>query len=250
MIELNTRKLKPGKKIEKNVLYRIEESRTVPVREEHAECAESEAVYLDYILEDGQYAVFAHEFRSPNVLKHNCKSADILTCLIDDNDKEIISLILDIKRNISAFSDDLLRDGAILSAVGEVRDFVKQLCHAMLHKESFLLYLKNEGYAESAEVAIATKRFEKEKFLKAAEFLEGLADLEKPPNMQPLVWYKLKNDLLPYMGEAARMRNFANREVIVCGNIYPLHVYLLERAGEGEYAVSVELNFSQKVHKQ
>ena len=51
---------------------------------------------------------------------------------------------------------------------------MEQLRYAMLHKDSILLFHKDEGYMEMAEVGIATRNFEREKFLKVAEFLEGI----------------------------------------------------------------------------
>ncbi len=94
MVKLNTKPLKPDTRIQKNVLYQINENRVVSVREEHKDCADIETVNLRYVLGDGQYAVFANEFRSPNVSKQGCKSADVLTCLIDDENKQIYTLIL------------------------------------------------------------------------------------------------------------------------------------------------------------
>ncbi len=241
MIKLNTKSLKLDMQIQKNVLYQINENTTVSVREEHKDCADTETVNLRYVLEGGQYAVFANEFRSPNVSKQGCKSADILTCLIDDEHKHIYTLILDMKKNISAFSDNLLKDDTLLSAINEVDDFIEQLRHAMLHKDGILLFHKDEGYIEKVEVGIATRRFESEKFLKIAEFLEGLVNRQKPLNIQPLLWYKLKNNLMPYVSESEKIRDFAERKVCLCGNCYQLQVYLLEWVENCEYAVSIEI---------
>lgn len=241
MVKLNTKALKPDMQIQKNVLYQINANRIVPVREEHKDCADTETVNLRYVLGDRQYAVFANEFRSPNVSKQGCKSADVLTCLIDDENKQIYTLILDIKKNISAFSDNLLKDDALLSAIHEVGDFIEQLRYAMLHKDSILLFHKDEGYMEMAEVGIATRNFEREKFLKVAEFLEGISNWQKPLNIQPYLWYKLKNNLMPYVSEAAKIRDFAECKVCVCGNFYQLQVYLLKWIKDSEYAVSVEI---------
>lgn len=246
MFDLNTEVLKSETKIQKNVLYRIDEDRIISIREEHDHCTDAEIVHLEYRLKDGQYAVFGKEYRPPSISKHGCKSTDVLTCLIDDKDKKIYSLILDVKRNMSAFSDDLLKDGAILSAIKEVRGFIEQLHHTVLHKESFLVYYKDSGYTETAELGIATKRFENEKFLEVADFLEKLPELENPSNMQPLLFCKLKNNLMPYMSEAVKMREFANKKVTISGNLYQLHVYLLKWLRESEYAVSIEIKMDEE----
>lgn len=241
MFKLNTTPLKAGAQIQKNVLYKINENMILSVQEEHNNNINKEIVNLEYILKDGQYAVFGKEYRAQSVLKDNCKSADVLTCVIDNNNKKIYSLILDIKKDISAFSDDLLKDNALLVAISEVRDFIEQLNHATLHKESFLSYCKYDGYTETAETGIATTNFENKKFSDAADFLERLPKLEKPSNMPPLLWYKFKNSLMPYISEVVRLRNFASQKVSICGTLCHLHVYLLEKVNESEYAVSIKI---------
>lgn len=246
MISLNTTNLKQGAKIQNNVLYKIEQDRIISVREEHDHCDDVEIVQLKFDLKDGQYAVFGKEYRSPNFLKYGCKSTDVLTCLIDDKNKGIYSFLLDIKKNISAFSDDLLKDGAMLSAIKEVRDFIEQLHHALIHKESFLTAYKSYGYTETTEIGLATKSFEREKFLKVADFLANLEDYENPPNMTPLLWYKFKNNLMPYRSEESKMRNFADKRVEICGNSYDLQVYLLRWVKDSEYAASVEIKQKTK----
>ncbi len=249
MINFNIKELKSNAQIQKNTLYRISTDRTVQVCEEHADCGDKEIVNLEYSLEEGQYALFGNEYRNPLVSSKGCKTTDVLTCLIDDEYSKIYTLILDVKRNISAFSDDLFKDNALLVAIKEVSEFVEQLCHAKLHKDSFLLYLKAAGYSEVLEVGIATKVFEREKFLDVAEFLEGLKDLEKPANMQPLVWLKFKNNLAPYVCEAGKLRNFADRLVEIEGETYPLKLYLLKPEKKNEYTVSIHLKLDRMLEK-
>ena len=88
----------------------------------------------------GQYGIFAYEYRNPVTLKQGCKTADILACAVDESEKIINTFIFDVKSNISAFSDNLLRDNALLTVVKEMRDFVEQIHAEMLHKDSFILY--------------------------------------------------------------------------------------------------------------
>lgn len=100
-------KLKSDKMYYKNKLYQIEESCQIPVCEVH-ENGKKETVVLEYILNGQQYGVFGHEFRSPVISKRGCKTTDILACVVDDEEELVKSIILDIKSNISGFSDDLL----------------------------------------------------------------------------------------------------------------------------------------------
>ncbi len=244
MIEYNIRTLKPNEQVQKNVLYEIKGDMCISVQEAHGESQDSERVNLEYHLKEGQYAIFAYEYRPSYISKQGCKSADVMTCLIDDDNKDINSLIFDIKRNISAFSDNLLKEGALITAVKEVKDFIDQIHHTMLHKEGILLYRKEKGYTERAEVGIVTRRFECEKFLQAAEFLENLTSLPKPAGMQPSLWYKFQYNLSPYVNESQKLREFADCKVTVSKKQYPLRVYLLKKGNGLEYAVSVQLKFS------
>ncbi len=150
---------------------------------------------------------------------------------------------MDIKRNISVFSDDLLKDNAAITAIKEIVGFIEQIHHSILHKDSLLVYRKDEGYTETEEVGIATRRFEGQKFYGLADFLENLGELPKL-KINPQSWFKVQNQYKPYVPEAAKIREFAGHKVTVCGRQYPLHVYLLEQVNESEYAVSIELELS------
>lgn len=91
--------------------------------ERHAD--KSEKVRIEYSLENGQYGIFAQEFRNPIAGKQDRKTADALACIIDEECKKNLTVIFDVKSNISAFSDDLLKDGAMLTVIKQVRDFTK-----------------------------------------------------------------------------------------------------------------------------
>lgn len=242
MIDLHFRPLNPSASVQKNVLYKIDENRVVPIPEKHE--LDSEVVNLEYSLEEKQYAILGNEYRSPSVEKRGCKTADILTCVVDGEKKKIYSLVLDIKRNISAFSDDLFRDSAMLVAIKDVRDFIEQLHDENLHKNSFLIYYQDEGYTEQLEFGIATKSFEGNKFLNVADFLDNLDNLQKPSYMQQLVWLKFKTNLKPYMSEAVTLRNFASRSVCISGILYELKVFILEKVNDLEYATTIPIKLN------
>lgn len=239
MIEINWKELKSEEVIPKNVLYKISESRVVRLKEEHE--TNREIVDVEYILKEKQYGIFATEYRNPSASKKGTKTADVLACVVDEEKKEIYSFILDMKRNISAFSDDLLKDGAMVTAIKEVKEFIEQLHHENLHKNAFLLYYYDVGCTEKLEVGIATKRFESEKFLAVADFLEKLEDLPKPSHMQELVWLKFKTNLMPYVSEINVLKDFANRKVSFSGHSYELKVFLYEKLNDSEFVVCVPI---------
>lgn len=247
MVEFNIREIKPNASYQKNTLCRINKDRVIQVCEKHKDSSNIEIVNLEYILKENQYALFGNEYRNPHLSAHGCKTTDVLTCIIDDENKTIYSLIFDIKSNISSFSDNLLNENALLTAINEVKDFIEQLSYANMHKNSFLTFHKAEGYSETLEVGIATKNFESEKFLSVADFLENLTHFERPENIQPLVWYKFKTNLMPYISEVKKIRNFANKTVEIEGMPYQLRVFMLEKVTDLEYVVCVQVKYEIEI---
>lgn len=242
MISLNLKDFNEIKPYQKNVLYKINRSVVVPVKEMHEEKNNYELVNLVYDLNSRQYGIFAHEYRNPVVLKQGCKTADVLSCVIDNDKKQINTFIFDVKSNISAFSDDLRKDNAILTAIKEVRDFTEQVHAEILHKNSFMLYYKDEGFFEEESVGLVTKRFEKEKFIAAANMLEALFE-EDNSFVSTLLDVKLKNILRPYKNEIGRIRDFSERKIKIGDEIYHLKVIILEKESESIYAATINIPF-------
>lgn len=179
----------------KNVLYKIKESMDITFSEEHLNS--KEILKLKFCLEDCQFGIYAKEYKRPGMEKTGCKAADVLACVVDSSKKRINTLVLDVKSNISSFSDDLTKDSAVLTAVKSVRDFVEQLHAELLHKESFMLYYKDDGYVENENIGIATKNFDESKFSAVADFMKKLFEVDS--NRVPLlVKTKLVNSFVIY----------------------------------------------------
>lgn len=240
MVKLNLKEFDKRKSYQKNVLYKISKDTVIPVEERHGDNENCERVRLAYSLCPGQYGIFAYEYRNPVVQKDGCKTTDILACAVDENEKKTVTFIFDVKSNISAFSDNLLKDNALLTVIKEVRDFAGQIHAEILHKNSFMLYYKDDGFSEDENIGIVTKRFEKGKFLAAAELLEDLFQKETA-SIPKLVDVKLKNNLGAYRNEVKRIRDFSEKRVTLFGKIYDLKVVLLERVSQEEYEASIKI---------
>lgn len=240
MVQLNLKEFDKKKPYQKNVLYKISKDTVIPVEEKHGDEDSCERVQLDYSLCPGQYGIFAYEYRNPVIQKDGCKTTDILACAVDEHEKKIVTFIFDIKRNISAFSDNLLKDNALLTVIKEVRDFVEQIRAEILHKNSFMLYYEDDGFSEDENIGIVTKRFEKEKFSDAAELLQELFQKETV-SIPKLVEIKLKNNLGAYRNEVKRIRDFSEKRVMLFGKIYDLKVVLLESVSEELYEASIKV---------
>lgn len=238
MINVRLRVYNPLNSISKNILYKIDRSERLKFVEQHE--ATKEIVNVDFCLEDKQYGIYANEYRRPDTQKEGCKTADVLACVVDGQKKVINSLIFDVKSNISAFSDDLSKEGAMITAIKEVRDFIEQIHAEMLHKETFLLYYKDDGYLEEEMVGIVTKSFEAEKFKSVADKLEKMVSEEKK-DVPQLVSFKLKNNLRAYEAEIESLYNFADKKIVISKTIYQLQVFLLQRVNETDYETTIKL---------
>lgn len=240
---IHLKPLKENERYGKNILYKIEKNQTVQFVEEHKEGhqdSSKEIVDVEFCLKHQQYGIFAYEYRNPLAPKNSYKAADVLACVVDEAGKEVHTTIFDVKRNISAFSDDLMKDHAMLTAIKEVRDFVMQIHDEILHKNSFMLYYVNDGYAEDERIGLVTKNFEGQKFEAVADLLEQL--LEKGDiQASPLITLKLKNALRPYSAEVEHLRAFANKKLYINERVYDLHVFLLDKMGDGEYRTSLKV---------
>ena len=232
-------KIKPDKKYCKNKLYKIDEPFRLPVSEEH-EDEKKETVVLEYNLTEHQYGIFAHEYRSPLIDKRGCKTTDILACAVDEEMKRIDSTILDIKSNISAFSDDLLKEGAMITVIKEVRDFIEQIHQEILHKNSFMIYYIDDGYEEIEHIGIATKRFEPEKFREASDELDHMRNMPESDTLT-MPELKLKTLLNPYLPESKKLRDFADKLVYINGKGYDLNVHILTPISDNEWAVTLQV---------
>lgn len=233
--------LTDGNQPEKNTLYKITDARVVRFEEKHDNY--NDIVDVNFALDEQQYGIYGKEYRSPAVCKYGCKTTDVLACVVDEQNKVISTLIFDVKSNISAFSDDLFKDQAMLTAIKEVRDFVQQLHDELLHKNSFMLYYRDEGYTEREELGIVTKNFESNKFLEVSEMIVKIIQ-EEDLEISPLLKLKLKKSLMPYLNQVEVLKRFSSKVVEIGGKTYSLKIFLLNQLEDSNYYVSIPMTVS------
>lgn len=241
-MKIDFKKYNAGK-ANKNVLYRIDSSQKIYFTELHDDSEDVLGIY--YNICDGQYGIYANEYRRPQVDRNGCKAADVLACVVDEAGKKVRTLILDVKSNISSFSCDLKKENAVVTAIKRARDFVQQLHDEMLHKDSFMIYLKDEGYTEEQNFGIATRCFESKKYHDVADFMEEILQTDVDPT--DLITLNLLNILKPYEYEIPKIRNFANQKVLINGVLYPLHIYILEKDSENNYVADVTMDLKADI---
>lgn len=237
MTPINLKELNENDDYQKNKLYSIKKSMVVPYKEEQTDG--DDVVYLEFDLKEKQYGIFAHEYRNPETPKQGGKSADIFACVVDEKNKKIYTTILDVKHNISAFSDNLYTDTAMLTAIKNVREFVGQIDMELLHWESLFVYYRADGYEKFERVGIATTNFDANKFFQVASLLESL--IQQDENLNNLILLKLKNSLSPYASELTKIKMFANRKVEIRQKIYDLEVFKLEPISETICATNIKM---------
>ncbi len=98
MINFIFRDYNPLNPVEKNILYKVNESARIKFIEQHK--VKKEVANVDYYLVDGQYGIYANEYRRPGTQKTGCKTTDVLACIVDERKKEVKSIIFDVKSNI------------------------------------------------------------------------------------------------------------------------------------------------------
>lgn len=243
MIKIQLRAWNAVKPCQKNILYRINGNQTVLFVEPHEK--KRELVNLEYCLTEHQYGIYGYEYRGQNTVKEHCKSPDILACVVDEAKKIVCSTICDVKSNISAFSDDLFEDNAMLTAIKEVRDFIEQIHAGILHKNSFMLYYIDDGYKEYERIGIVTKCFEPEKFRAVASQIERLFR-NQSTKVPSLVADKLKTNLAPYMSEINKLRDFADKTITISGKSHILNVFYLEQIDHSDYVATIKIVSEQK----
>lgn len=111
-------------------------------------------------------------------------------------------------------------------------------------KSLFLLYYKDEGYVEKAELGIVTSSFEAEKFKKVSERLQFLLE-EGRKNVSSLVNLKLMNNLRSYGTEVKTLYDFSEKKIVIGSSIYPLQVYNLQKKNELEYEANIKLSLEE-----
>ena len=228
-------------KYDKNWLYRIEDNTPFEVRETHPDAIMEgdDVVRLSFDLQENQYGIFAYEYRRPGVKKEGSKATDILACLVDEEKKQVTSLIMDLKKNIMNYDDDLLVNDSLNKALNGVGDFVCQLKDEKLHKDSFMLYYKDEGYSETESFGIATRKFEPEKLESVVKFVDEILN-DESEEITDIVRCKIRQRLEARSGDVEAVRNFAKKKVFIAGNYYDLQVVKLVQSGN-DYAVDVKL---------
>ena len=236
MISLQLKQIKDVNKIEKNKLYKVGHAQIIPFVEKQ-QMNDCDIVNVDFEIHENQYGIYATEFRNP--LTQKGKSADILACVVDPDLKQILTLILDSKRNISAFSDDLTTEDTAIRALHEVQDFAKQIGAGILHKDSILLYYLDEQYCEHMQIGLATKNFEAHKFSELADYVDGLMSQEV--DAQNLILMKVQRMLEPYAKATQIARKMAQQKLLIRDKEYHLNIYRLKQNSNMNYECNIVL---------
>ena len=237
---INLKKYNVGDKIEKNKLYKIDNTQIISFSELHSDNSEKETVNLQYTLKDDQYGIYAHEYRSPNINKEGAKTTDILACIVDNSQKHINTYVIDVKHNIMAFSDNLYNENVLMTVIKNIRDFIAQIHSELLHKNSFILYLLDDKYKEDEKIGIATKEFDANKLIEAANAISSIIN-EENDIVPIIIQCKVKNQLLSYSSSIIQIKDFANKKVTINDKTYDLNVYLLESDGDHEWSTTIKL---------
>lgn len=199
-------------KVCQNTLYVIRHSRLVQFVEPQ-NGADEDFVNVKFTLEEGQYGVFAHEYR-PGFL-NAAKKVDIFLLAIDENRKICSSWILDVK--VSVGGEDV------------IWHLMEQWEASYRHKGIFLNYLN--GFKECETIGVITRDYQAERIQKMVETMEiEIASMKKALAALPGSSIKMvkERELLAKEIQYQAFDRFQHGLIRISGKDYPIQVYKLE----------------------
>ena len=110
----------------------------------------------------------------------------------------------------------------MVTALKEVRDFLEQLEDTLISKNALIALYGNRS--EKENLGIVTRNFDSAKFEAVAEMYEKIFQENHAAN--PLILYKLRNNLKPYGNIIERVKQFAMKKIAISGKTYQLHTYI------------------------
>lgn len=141
-------------KIRPNTLYKIRNSRSIRFVEKQKNIDEEDCVNVKFVLDKGQYGMFANEF-CPSFVK-DAKKADLLLFVVDEANRKYSSWILDVK--VSVGGEDV------------IRHLIEQWIESHQHKCALSNYLKE--FREKETIGVVTREYQSERILAIVEKLK------------------------------------------------------------------------------
>lgn len=212
-------------KISPNILYAIRNSRTIQFVEEQKPSSEKDYVNVKFVLDKGQYGVFANEF-CPGFVK-NIKKADLLLLIVDEANRKCSSWIFDVK--VSVGGEDV------------IRHLIEQWIASHQHKCALLNYLKE--FQEKETIGVITRDYQEERILAIVEKLKKEIEIKtKELDVLPISSIKItkQRELLGTKLEYQMFDKFQRGYVTISGRDYPVVVYPLEGKA-APYACNIEV---------
>ena len=199
--------------INHNTLYLITESNEIEFVEKQKDTEEEDYVDVKFNLKNGQYAIFASEFR-PNFLA-NSKKVDIFLLVVDENERKCSSWICDVK--VSVGGKDV------------IEHLVAQWIASYRHKCTLTNYL--DEFSEKETIAVITRNYQADRIQEIIEKLQKeIETLSTTLNAMPKssnIMNQQRNLLI--MKKEYQMYNDFQRGIVsIEGEDYPITIYKLE----------------------
>ncbi|MCD8361558.1 MAG: hypothetical protein LUC98_01145 [Lachnospiraceae bacterium] len=207
-------KIRDKTPIMKGQLYVTDEARTICFEEEKT----SDIVNIHFHMEAGQYGVYGNEYIPPFIEKEGVKKADILTLVIDDNQKHFSSWILDVKKAVGG-EDVILH-------------LVEQLAESIKHKNTITNYM--EDYTERQHVGYVTRELQGERIQEAVCKKKAYIENEKMAleRVPILIGTGMKTKLLKEEAKLKVLTAFQNNYIELRGEKHIIENYLSHEEGD------------------
>lgn len=207
----------------RNKLYSVPESRMISL-EERQKDGTKDLVQLNFKLKEYEYGLYGNEYRPTFLDKNDCKSADILSLIVNEEKKEVTSYLYDVKRK----------------ADGEqhIYHFIGQLEDSYLYKKSMLLYL--EGFKENQHLGVITADFNQNWMDNAVKMKKEKIQKDEISNIQPALAVKIGKELLNRKKELELLERFSNRQIEIDQTIFDLEVHIMQPK-DSDYYINIDI---------
>lgn len=211
MKKLKGTKIKDVQNLNTNTLYSVPNSMDIPFCEIQKDGTE-DLVQLRFQIEDQEYGLYGNEYRPGFLDKSDCKAADILGLVVNNEMRKVTSYIYDVKRTVGG--DEV------------IFHLVEQLTDSYLHKRTMLQYLTE--YDETQHIGVITSKFDLDRIMASIQSTKQSIAKKDTKGLSPMIALKVENIKLKMKAQLHILERFFERKIMIENKEYELDILLME----------------------
>lgn len=216
-------------KVQKGILYDIKQDTEIFVKESHKDDETNDICHIKFRLKQGEFGIFANEYKPANMKKQGAKKPDILCGIIHDDHVANALEVADMKRNIMSFQSKDPVDVTI--ALDNITKFIDQMeagYFMMLQVcAAEQIHLHNMKFS----YALLTRKWEVSGFMKVIE------ELKKQTNTKQTLSI-LRNKKVPEVNKnksIETIQNFMHQRFMIGNELCDFQVIKMEKKDHRNY---------------